>query len=139
MYRRAQCLTRKLACLGISGAVCPISGPSSAPIRARKCSGISSLQLVPTRNTTFDFGVNLSLKLKACYLHSHPFSFSSKMFGRALRPARALPLRSNVSVPLSRRAVTTDAASSHAEKENVPEVGSLTSNQEPGAYYLSGG
>ena len=41
-------------------------------------------------------------------------------FARAVLKFRALPLRSNT-VPLSRRAVTTDAASSHTEKENVPE------------------
>lgn len=47
------------------------------------------------------------------------------MLSRALRIGhRALPLRSNLSVyvPLAKRTVTTDAASSHAEKEHVPEV-----------------
>ncbi len=44
------------------------------------------------------------------------------MLSRALRPARALPLRSRPLASLSKRLVTTDAASSHAEKEQVPEV-----------------
>ena len=44
------------------------------------------------------------------------------MFTKALRSSRALPLRRNARVPLATRTVTTDAASSHAEKEHVPEV-----------------
>ena len=47
------------------------------------------------------------------------------MLARALRGGhRALPLKRsvNVYVPLAKRTVTTDAASSHAEKEHVPEV-----------------
>ena len=47
------------------------------------------------------------------------------MLSRALRGGhRALPSKRNVTVyvPLVRRSVTTDAASSHAEKEHVPEV-----------------
>ncbi|KAL9107383.1 MAG: hypothetical protein Q9187_008436 [Circinaria calcarea] len=43
------------------------------------------------------------------------------MFSRALRPARALPLRASTRAPLSKRAVTTDAASSHTDKDNVPD------------------
>ncbi|KAI9827922.1 MAG: alpha subunit of pyruvate dehydrogenase [Sarea resinae] len=43
------------------------------------------------------------------------------MFSRAIRTSRALPLRRNVFVPVVRRTVTTDAASSHAEREHVPE------------------
>ncbi|KAI9846440.1 MAG: alpha subunit of pyruvate dehydrogenase [Sclerophora amabilis] len=45
------------------------------------------------------------------------------MLSRALRPGRTLYSRRNAAVPLARarRAVTTDAASSHADKENVPE------------------
>lgn len=46
------------------------------------------------------------------------------MLSRALRGGhRALPLKRNVNVyvPLAKRTVTTDAASSHAEKEHVPE------------------
>jgi len=47
------------------------------------------------------------------------------MFSRALRPARVLPLRSKAVTSLtkrSKRAVTTDAASSHTDKGNVPNV-----------------
>lgn len=47
------------------------------------------------------------------------------MLSRALRGGhRALTLKRNVNVyvPLAKRTVTTDAASSHAEKEHVPEV-----------------
>lgn len=47
------------------------------------------------------------------------------MLSRALRGGhRSLPLKRNVNfyLPLAKRAVTTDAASSHAEKEHVPEV-----------------
>ncbi|KAI9665424.1 MAG: alpha subunit of pyruvate dehydrogenase [Trizodia sp. TS-e1964] len=43
------------------------------------------------------------------------------MFSRTLRTSRALPVRCPVYSPAFQRAVTTDAASSHAEKENVPE------------------
>ncbi len=53
---------------------------------------------------------------------NQPFA---KMLSRAVRGGyRALPLRRkvNVYVPLAKRNVTTDAASSHAEKEHVPEV-----------------
>lgn len=49
----------------------------------------------------------------------------ANMLSRALRGGhRALPLKRNVNVyvPLTKRTVTTDAASSHAEKEHVPEV-----------------
>ncbi|KAL8745880.1 MAG: hypothetical protein Q9190_002026 [Brigantiaea leucoxantha] len=42
------------------------------------------------------------------------------MLSKSLRAQCALPMRQRVFVPLSRRAVTTDAASSHAERENVP-------------------
>ncbi|KAK3078687.1 alpha subunit of pyruvate dehydrogenase [Coniosporium uncinatum] len=43
------------------------------------------------------------------------------MFSRALRRSAALPVRrAPVAQPLARRAVTTDAASSHADKESVP-------------------
>lgn len=54
------------------------------------------------------------------------------MLSRALKAQRCLPLRQKVQLPPSnkctiaptaRRRVTTDAASSHAEKEHVPEVG----------------
>ena len=41
---------------------------------------------------------------------------------RALRVARALPLRANALPLYARRAVTTDAASAHTEREHVPEV-----------------
>ena len=59
------------------------------------------------------------------------------MFSKALRPARALPLRSaqvpplrnNAFVAISKRAVTTDAASSHAEKEDVPAVSCFTGSK----------
>jgi hypothetical protein len=49
------------------------------------------------------------------------------MMSRALRAPRCIaPLRQKAAVSLSRRAaqraVTTDAASSHAEKEHVPSV-----------------
>lgn len=47
------------------------------------------------------------------------------MLSKALRGGRrALPLKRNINVyvPLAKRTVTTDAASSHAEKEHVPEV-----------------
>ena len=52
------------------------------------------------------------------------------MLSRALRIPCAPPLRQNAFTPLAkrsvgpwaRRTVTTDAASSHAEKEHVPEV-----------------
>ena len=44
------------------------------------------------------------------------------MVFRALRIARALPFRRNAIAPCTRRAVTTDAASSHAEREHVPQV-----------------
>lgn len=47
------------------------------------------------------------------------------MLSKAVRGScRALPLKHNVNVyvPLAKRTVTTDAASSHAEKEHVPEV-----------------
>lgn len=44
------------------------------------------------------------------------------MLTRALRSGRALPLRRNAFTPIVKRTVTTDAASSHAEKEHVPEV-----------------
>lgn len=49
---------------------------------------------------------------------------SITMISRALRTSRALPLRRNALVPRcqAKRTVTTDAASSHAEKENVPAV-----------------
>ncbi|MCJ1436370.1 alpha subunit of pyruvate dehydrogenase [Xylographa pallens] len=43
------------------------------------------------------------------------------MFSRALRPAKALPLRRTALATLRKRTVTTDAASSHMEKENVPD------------------
>ncbi|KAI4117014.1 MAG: hypothetical protein LQ345_002671 [Seirophora villosa] len=43
------------------------------------------------------------------------------MIARALRAPRALPtIRQKATTPLARRSVTTDAASSHAEKEQVP-------------------
>ena len=44
------------------------------------------------------------------------------MLTKALRSGRALPLRRNVFTPIVKRTVTMDAASSHAEKEHVPEV-----------------
>lgn len=45
------------------------------------------------------------------------------MFSTALRASRAAPVkRCTTLVPVSRRAVTTDAASSHAEKGDVPAV-----------------
>ena len=47
------------------------------------------------------------------------------MLVKALRGGyRTLPLKCNLNVyvPLTKRTVTTDAASSHAEKEHVPEV-----------------
>lgn len=55
-----------------------------------------------------------------------PFSLLSDMFARTLRKSIASPLRRNAFVPVTRsafRTVTTDAASSHADKESVPEVG----------------
>ena len=48
------------------------------------------------------------------------------MFSRALRKGYAVPIRRQPLVGtqcIPRRAVTTDAASSHAEREKVPEVG----------------
>ena len=51
------------------------------------------------------------------------------MLTRALRSGRALPLKRNAFVPLAKRTVTTDAASSHAEKEHVPEVSAKTPNK----------
>jgi hypothetical protein len=59
-------------------------------------------------------------------LHLFPFSLLSDMFARTLRKSIASPLRRNAFVPVTRpafRTVTTDAASSHADKESVPEVG----------------
>ena len=56
------------------------------------------------------------------------FSFNphlAKMLSRVVRGGRlAPPLKRNVHVyvPVSKRNVTTDAASSHAEREHVPEV-----------------
>lgn len=44
------------------------------------------------------------------------------MLTRTLRSRCAAPLRQIVPARLSRRAVTTDAASSHADKEHVPSV-----------------
>ena len=44
------------------------------------------------------------------------------MLNRAIRPARILQLRRNVLVNPAKRFVTTDAASSHAEKDDVPAV-----------------
>ena len=51
----------------------------------------------------------------------------AKMLCRAMRVGachRALPIKRNINVyvSLAKRNVTTDAASSHAEKEHVPEV-----------------
>ena len=54
---------------------------------------------------------------------------SSRMFSKALRAGRLSTLRHKVYVPLARRTVTTDAASSHAEREHVPEVCQLASLQ----------
>ena len=53
------------------------------------------------------------------------YRYITAMLSRALRGHHALPLGRNVNiyVPLAKRTVTTDAASSHAEKEHVPEVG----------------
>ncbi|KAI9675430.1 MAG: alpha subunit of pyruvate dehydrogenase [Caeruleum heppii] len=54
------------------------------------------------------------------------------MFSRALRPRGALPVRFNPTPSLARRTVTTDAASSHTDMENVPE-----SEDEPFNVHLS--
>ncbi|KAL9630847.1 MAG: hypothetical protein Q9164_006210 [Protoblastenia rupestris] len=43
------------------------------------------------------------------------------MLSRAIRIPRTLPLRQRTLAPLVKRSVTTDAASSHAEREHVPE------------------
>ncbi|KAI9799063.1 MAG: alpha subunit of pyruvate dehydrogenase [Piccolia ochrophora] len=43
------------------------------------------------------------------------------MFSRTLRSSRPLCLHRQAVKPLARRAVTTDAASSHTDRENVPE------------------
>ena len=66
---------------------------------------------------TLDF--NLFAKLQSLTLLHHCIT---KMLTRALSGGRALPLRRNAFTPIVKRAVTTDAASSHAEKEHVPEV-----------------
>ena len=53
------------------------------------------------------------------------FQHLTKMLSRAIRGGhRALPFKSHVNVSIARakRKVTTDAASSHAEKEHVPAV-----------------
>ena len=48
------------------------------------------------------------------------------MFRTALRVRRAAPTKKCTTfVPVSRRAVTTDAASSHAEKGDVPAVSDI--------------
>lgn len=45
------------------------------------------------------------------------------MFSRALRTKAATPLRRVYAAPIAaRRAVTTDAASSHADRDAVPSV-----------------
>jgi len=44
------------------------------------------------------------------------------MLARTFRKNLVTPLQRNAWAPALRRAVTTDAASSHAEKEDVPEV-----------------
>jgi pyruvate dehydrogenase E1 component alpha subunit len=41
---------------------------------------------------------------------------------RTLRLQRAVPLRRTTVAPLVRRSVTTDAASTHADKDAIPEV-----------------
>ena len=59
--------------------------------------------------------------------HIHrPRQDTVKMFSRAVRRQIVAPLRRNafqqMPIVAARRAVTTDAASSHADKEAVPEV-----------------
>ena len=73
--------------------------------------GFSSF--VPTLN------LNLVAKLQRLTLLHHSIA---TMLTRALRSGRALPLRRNAFTPIVKRTVTMDAASSHAEKEHVPEV-----------------
>lgn len=68
---------------------------------------------VPTLN------FNLFAKLQQLTLLHHCIA---NMLTRALRSGRALPLRRNAFTPIVKRTVTMDAASSHAEKEHVPEV-----------------
>ncbi|KAK4934208.1 hypothetical protein LTR28_010803, partial [Elasticomyces elasticus] len=46
--------------------------------------------------------------------------FAPRSAAPPLRRCAAQPLRSSTIVPLARRAVTTDAASAHADKESVP-------------------
>ena len=48
------------------------------------------------------------------------------MLIRAARVCPTLPLRRQAIGPLGRRLVTTDAASSHAEREHVPKVSGKT-------------
>lgn len=56
-------------------------------------------------------------------LSSAPFSAVDAMFSRALRTKATAPLRRVYAAPLAaRRSVTTDAASSHADREAVPSV-----------------
>ena len=62
---------------------------------------------------------NLFAKLQSLTLLHHCIA---KMLTKALRSGRALPLRRNAFTPIVKRTVTMDAASSHAEKEHVPEV-----------------
>ena len=63
--------------------------------------------------------LNLFAKLQSLTFFHHCIA---KMLTRALRSGRALPLRRNAFTPIVKRTVTMDAASSHAEKEHVPEV-----------------
>ena len=78
--------------------------------------GIASIldfaSLSPSNLLILPFDASIALSLP----HSLTMAF------RALRPARALPLRSRVAPRYARRAVTTDAASAHTEREHVPEV-----------------
>jgi len=46
------------------------------------------------------------------------------MLSRALRTSWGVPLRRSALSPLVKRTVTTDAASAHADKDEVPEVAS---------------
>lgn len=51
-----------------------------------------------------------------------PDNPSAIMLVKGLRCSRALPVRRKAFIHCIKRTVTTDAASSHAEKEHVPEV-----------------
>jgi len=86
---------------------------------------------VPTSAPKLDFDQKKQSRDPATSFlqHFQPLSLFpniTTMFSRALRRGFAAPARRQAFAPSSlsslRRAVTTDAASSHVEKEHVPEV-----------------